>query len=204
MPRYKDSEREQIREEARRRLVAAAVTEFAEHGYAHANINRISQAAGYAQGTVYNYFRSKRALFEAVLGDIAARHTELILQGAATAAQPAARLERFFAAGFAFAEGFPAEARLVAATLYGPDAEARACGYRAYERLLAYLEDQIVRAGELEGQLRPVDAGLARAAILAVYLGGCSAGEEAARMRQNARAVAGLLLDGLRAPAIDS
>lgn len=198
MPRYKRDESAKIKEETRRKLLEAALTEFAEQGYDRANINAISQAAGYAQGTVYNYFRSKRALFEALALGIAARHSGLILQGAASAAQPAARLERFFAAGLAFAQGFPAEARIVISALQGPDADIRAFVCRAYEQLLSYVEHDIVQAGVLEGAFRPVDAKLVAAAIWAVYLGGCSANEEGGRLRLNPRAVAALLLEGLR------
>lgn len=198
MPRYKDSEREQLKGEARQSLVAAAIDEFAREGYAGANINRISQAAGYAQGTVYNYFSSKRALFEAAIADIAGRHTALVVGGAATAAGAAGRLERFFAAGLAFAQGFPGAVQVIAAALYGPDPELRALAYRAYGPLLDYMEQEIVRGGVLEGALRPVDGRLATAMLFSVYLSGCAASLEGERIRQNPRAVASLLLDGLR------
>lgn len=55
------------RREARRRLLDAAAAEFAAHGLLGANINRVSVAAGFAKGTVYNYFRSKEALFAEVV-----------------------------------------------------------------------------------------------------------------------------------------
>ncbi len=45
----------------------SAANHFATHGVARANINTISVDAGYARGTVYNYFESKDALFAAVL-----------------------------------------------------------------------------------------------------------------------------------------
>jgi AcrR family transcriptional regulator len=56
----------QAREANRVRLLEAAAAEFAAHGLAGANINRISVAAGLAKGTVYNYFPSKEELFAAV------------------------------------------------------------------------------------------------------------------------------------------
>ncbi len=198
MPRYRKEESGKIREETRRRLLEAALSEFAQEGYAGANINSISQAAGYAQGTVYNYFPGKRALFQAVVQGIAARHTELILQGAASASQPAARLERFFSAGLAFAQGFAAEARVITGAFHSQDPEVRAFVYGAYERLLSYLEHDIVQAGVLERAFRSVDARLAASAIWAVYLGGCSPGDESGHVRLNPRGVAALLLDGLR------
>lgn len=198
MPRYKKTEREQLLAEARRKLLDAAVAEFAAQGYAQANINRISRAAGFAQGTIYNYFPSKHALLAAVVGDIAARQRDLVLQGAAIAPTPAARLERFLAAGFAFAQGFPAASQFVAAALYGADPEARTLAQHAYEPLASYVEREIVLAGQQEKLFRQVDAKLAAAAILAVYLGGCAAHDGAVPLRVNPRAAAALLLEGLR------
>lgn len=57
----------QQRVQVRQALLVSAARHFAEHGLTGANINRISTDAGYAKGTVYNYFPSKEALFSAVL-----------------------------------------------------------------------------------------------------------------------------------------
>mgnify|MGYP005835672261 FL=1 len=198
MPRYKRTEGEQIKGEVRRRLLAAAVDEFASQGYAGANINRISRAAGYAQGTIYNYFASKQALFAAVVDDIAARHSELLFQGTAGAPDPPSRLERLFAAGFAFAEGFPNAVRIVASAVQAAEPEVREVVLRAYEPLRAYIEQEIVRAGCVGQDFRAIDPRLATAVILGVYLVGCAAGEDAARIRRSAHAVASILLEGLR------
>jgi len=62
MPRYKESERVQIKFDTRQLLLQAATEVFARDGYEKANINRISKTAGFAKGTIYNYFESKRAL----------------------------------------------------------------------------------------------------------------------------------------------
>lgn len=48
-------------------LVRTAAQHFAEEGFEGASINRISLAAGFAKGTVYNYFPSKGALLLEVL-----------------------------------------------------------------------------------------------------------------------------------------
>lgn len=50
-------------------LLAAAVSEFSEHGYAGARIERISRAAGVNRERLYSYFGDKRGLFETVLAD---------------------------------------------------------------------------------------------------------------------------------------
>ncbi len=43
----------------RQRILAAAETVFAEHGFFHAKVSQIAQEAGVADGTIYLYFKSK-------------------------------------------------------------------------------------------------------------------------------------------------
>ena len=79
-PRYKNDHRKQLMAETRERLVNAAVEEFAREGYDAANINRITQAAGVATGTIYNYFPSKKELMLAILSEIGAAHCVFIAE----------------------------------------------------------------------------------------------------------------------------
>src|SRR5262249_56732695 len=71
-----------VKETTHGRLLAAAAQEFARAGFERANIDGISLAAGYAKGTIYNYFPSKEELFLAVVEEASA-------QAAATAPAPA-------------------------------------------------------------------------------------------------------------------
>lgn len=48
-------------------IVAASITEFEQHGFHKANLNRIAQKAGISKGTIYLYFDSKEALFLAAI-----------------------------------------------------------------------------------------------------------------------------------------
>ena len=57
----------------REKLLDEAARHFAERGYEAANINEIALAAGFAKGTVYNYFKSKDELFGAVIAEAARR-----------------------------------------------------------------------------------------------------------------------------------
>ena len=59
--------------ETRQRLIAAGKLEFAERGFADARFDEISLAAGYAKGTIYNYFDSKAALLHEILVDVVDR-----------------------------------------------------------------------------------------------------------------------------------
>ena len=65
----------------RAKLLAAAAQEFARAGLERANVDAISLAAGYAKGTIYNYFPSKEELFLTVVEEASA-------QAAATGAAP--------------------------------------------------------------------------------------------------------------------
>jgi AcrR family transcriptional regulator len=57
------------REKVRRRLLETAAEHFAERGLDGAQIDAIALAAGYAKGTVYNYFSTKEELFAEVLAE---------------------------------------------------------------------------------------------------------------------------------------
>lgn len=58
---------EQTKHETREKLLDAAAREISEFGLDRANINRISTSAGFARGTVYNYFATKEEVFLAVV-----------------------------------------------------------------------------------------------------------------------------------------
>lgn len=62
-----------IKQTTRARLLGAAAQEFARAGYERANVDGISLAAGYAKGTIYNYFPSKEELFLAVVEEATAQ-----------------------------------------------------------------------------------------------------------------------------------
>lgn len=49
--------------EKKNRIIAAAITTFAQKGYAGTRIVEVAQAAGIGKGTIYEYFRSKEELF---------------------------------------------------------------------------------------------------------------------------------------------
>ncbi|MEH6461741.1 TetR/AcrR family transcriptional regulator [Chitinimonas sp. JJ19] len=54
--------------ERMRRLLEAARVHFLAQGYERASLDAIAQASGVSKMTIYSYFPSKQALFEAVVG----------------------------------------------------------------------------------------------------------------------------------------
>lgn len=98
------SRRQQKKEITRQKLIEAASIEFAEVGYARANVSRISEKAGFAAGTVYNYFRSKHALLIAVVEHAMTELTEEIRSEIAAISDPVEKARRAIRADFRFME----------------------------------------------------------------------------------------------------
>ena len=201
MARLSKAVRDTALAESRQRLLDAAANEFASEGYAGANINRISLAAGFAKGTVYNYFPSKRDLMLALIDAVACAHTEAVLQQVESEQDPARRLGGFFRAGFAFVEQHSAQARVIVNTVYGPDAEIRERVYKAYERLFTWIAKDIVEAGIARGDFQMLDTNLATALTMTVYLGSCSQLDSKGKIWLDPSQVAHFVLDGLCARA---
>lgn len=59
---YKDAF-EKISPDKKKRILDAAITEFASKGFIAANINVMAKKAGISIGSMYNYFKSKEMLF---------------------------------------------------------------------------------------------------------------------------------------------
>ena len=139
------------KQETRGRLLEAAAREFAQRGLERANIDAISLAAGYAKGTIYNYFSSKEELFLAVVEEACAQAT-----ASASASPEASARERVRATLAAFCawaganEGFARV--LVRECLMGtPELHARIA--QAEEPLLAEIR-AILEEGLSRGELR--------------------------------------------------
>lgn len=68
--------RAETQERNRAKVLAAAQDEFTEHGFRNAKIDGIAARAGLTRGAVYSNFPGKRALYFAVLADLAERAPE--------------------------------------------------------------------------------------------------------------------------------
>ncbi len=199
MARLRKTARDETLAATRHKLLEAATTEFANEGYVGANINSISEAAGFAKGTIYNHFPSKRALMLTLIDTIAAEHITFIMKQVELDPSPVGQLEAFFSAGFAFIEQCPEQARVIVNAIYGPDAEFRARVYQAYERLFTLITRDIVATGVARGELREVNADLVTALVMTIYLGSCSQLDSNGRIWLDPHQVVDFVLDGLRA-----
>jgi AcrR family transcriptional regulator len=97
-------------------VLRAATEEFAEKGYAHADMDRIAEAAKVGKGTIYRYYRSKEHLFNTVAEEGIERLWEDIL-GAVQKKKDEDTVAQLKAAGKAFLDFFDENRALLAAFL---------------------------------------------------------------------------------------
>lgn len=197
MPRHKESERHQVRSETQKLLLEAATAEFAREGYVGANINRISRAAGFAKGTIYNYFDSKRSLMLAIIDEVANTHLTFIMSRVQQEEDPCHRLECFFEAGFAFVTDHLAQARVMINTLYGPDVDFKQQMYAAYQPMFHLVSRDILVPGIAQGYFRQVDPDATALLLMTIYLGTGSQVSEEGRVWLDPEQVAAFALHAL-------
>jgi AcrR family transcriptional regulator len=97
----------------RQRLLEAAESVFAEHGYHDASIVKITEAAGVGQGTFYLYFGSKQDVFDELVRDLNRRVRHAMKEASS---QGTTRLEQEllgFRAYFRFTAEHPALYRII-------------------------------------------------------------------------------------------
>jgi AcrR family transcriptional regulator len=91
---------ETIREVSRAKIVETALELFAQHGFEATSVRMIAQAAGIAQGLLYNYFASKEALLATVVQQSMADVRESFVR-AEDGTDPHRQIERLIRAAFA-------------------------------------------------------------------------------------------------------
>lgn len=197
MPRPKKAERDEILSDTRQRLLAAATEEFAREGYAGANVDRISKTAGFAKGTIYNYFDSKRAIMLTLIEEFAEVHLEFMEERVLREDHPARRLEAFFEAGFAFIANYLAQGRVMIHNLYGPDTEFKMVMYAAYQPMFQLVSRDIIAAGIEQGVFRQVDPQATAGLLMTIYLGIASNVDEQGRTWLRPEQVSGFTLNAL-------
>ena len=93
--------------DSRRRIFAAAAAEFAARGYAGANVDRIARAAGLNKAMIYYHFKSKAALYRAILRDMFAAVGTRVAAVAAASSSPEDKVRAFVDAIAAEAQARP-------------------------------------------------------------------------------------------------
>jgi AcrR family transcriptional regulator len=145
-------------------IVAGTLSLVAEGGWSAASMHDVARRAGVATGSLYRHFPSKGELLAEVFTEASGREQAIVGEIAGDASRPP--LERLAAAVRAFghrAATAPTLAYALMAEPVDPAVEAaRLTSKRGYQAIFADLLEAAVAAG----QIAPLDAPLAAAAIV--------------------------------------
>ena len=166
------SKREQLKEERRRQILEAALAVFSQRGYHATNVSDVAAQAGVSQGTIYWYFDSKEALFEAATLFAFSDFGEGALGGLD---QYPTATEKLRALALAM-EGFAdvAEGLFMLFLGYWAASDRREESAQVWMDLLREFKDivvGIIEEGVACGEFKPVDAEALVWALLAAYDG---------------------------------
>jgi AcrR family transcriptional regulator len=163
---YRPTERTEARKAAtRERIVAAALEQVGDGGYASAGVQAVAARAGVAVGTVYRHFPSKGDLFAEAFRRASQRELDVVIE-VSTPDGRSAR-ERVAAAVEAFARralAGPVLAYALLAEPVDPAVEAERLRFRTgYRDAFA----RVLEDGVRDGELRPHDT----RTVAAAYVG---------------------------------
>jgi len=71
--------KERQHEQSRQEILAAALDLFSEKGFHTVSMQQVAEKAGFAVGTLYNFFSGKEELFAALMRLCAERVAEVVL-----------------------------------------------------------------------------------------------------------------------------
>ncbi|WP_258358824.1 TetR/AcrR family transcriptional regulator [Moorella sulfitireducens] len=152
----------------RRQIMEAATSVFAARGFYQAKIADIAVAAGVGKGTVYEYFRSKKDLFQQMLLHLIKDHLDR-LQEVTREPTLAGFVERFFRENLGYFQANREIARILLSDHPPIDAATQKLLLAAKEEMLRRLEAYL-QAAAGRGEMRPVPPRLAAGLITGFIL----------------------------------
>jgi AcrR family transcriptional regulator len=197
MARIRKEDRQKFLDQTRLQLLEAASQEFAKAGYSQANINTISISAGFAKGTVYNYFPSKQSLFLALIDATALEHFQFIVERVRPDPDPVHRVIRFYQAGFDFIPHRPTQARVLFNTVNSPDEQLKAHVFEVYQPMFRFVAEEILAVGYEQGIFHAMEFDSAAMLLMTIYLGTASQLGPNGRPWLDPDQVSALVLNGL-------
>ena len=142
--------------EKQERVLAAALGEFADKGYAQASVNTMVSASGIAKGSIYQYFKDKKSLFlyifDFAIGMV--RRTLLAVKEETRGEDFFVRLEKSLLAGVDFIQRHPRVYGLYLKILFDQHVPKRRELLRAVRQFAAEYLGSLVRQGQARGELR--------------------------------------------------
>jgi TetR/AcrR family transcriptional regulator len=149
---------EAVQPDARERLLAAALEQFTQRGYASTTVRELCEAAGVTKPVLYYYFKSKEGLYLELMDSSYALFESTLAELVARPGKPLERLIHFCQGIFDISSEQKQVVRLIFSIFYGPP-QGGAPHYdfeRYYARILEVIA-QILQEGVAGGEIRDID-----------------------------------------------
>ncbi len=144
-----------------RRIETAARRLFANRGFAGTSMSEIAAAAGVSKATVFHHYRSKRALYDSLLGDAFAGFREQLVPLLETEDDLEASLRKFATAHLERLNRMQGTMRLIAREMLSGGGSSELVSSKEMLRNFSLLVDAL-RRGQSKGKVRAdADPGLA-------------------------------------------
>jgi AcrR family transcriptional regulator len=194
--------KEQMIEARRTQILLGAAKVFAEKGYHKATTKEVAQAAGVAEGTIYNYFTNKRELLLAMIDLIGAQSLKNIVVDAPPA-DPKVLLTMILRNRYQLLEQYGHLIAPIMAEVFN-DADLREAVYhQILMPIISHLE-QYIQAHINSGEFRPIDPMLVTRGVIganiinfAIKLSGLDPRYENISADEMIEQLVSLFLDGL-------
>jgi AcrR family transcriptional regulator len=151
----------QLAQEKRKRILDAAITEFADKSYDNASMNMVVERAEISKGALFKYFQSKSGLFAYVYRMALSRVKDYLrdVRDESRDAPFFQRLEMIMRAGIAFIQGHPRLARIYYRIMFTGDSPyKKEILAELREESLKFIQsfvEQGIERGELRSDLDP-------------------------------------------------
>jgi len=150
---------------ARDRLFTAAAELIGERGFHGATVDDIVERAGVAKGTVYYHFKSKEALFDALLNEHFARLSDAFRTAADAAGSPTRALCALVRTELDYIHANQAASKLLMSELWRTDRAWQETLHVLRERYVTIFHD-VLLAGVGSGEFRSdLDVGITASAL---------------------------------------
>ncbi len=149
-------------------LLNAAEGLFSEKGYFQTSMEDIAQASGYATGTIYLYFKSKKRLYQTLLERKCLDHLEKLKAAAAPHDNPGDRLRALLRETFRYFRNDRSFFRIYLAEFLSPDSQLGAGLAQTGKQLRDEFQKlfmQVYRDGIEDGTFYPTDPKIMEAAM---------------------------------------
>ncbi|MBI5572656.1 MAG: TetR/AcrR family transcriptional regulator [Desulfomonile tiedjei] len=166
----------QLEGRKQQRIVSAALTEFANEGYAGASVNTIVKKTGISKGSLFNYFSDKHGLFMFVFEQALEMVKDYLrrVRDETAAEDLFTRLEKSLMAGVAFIRAHPRVYKIYLRVLYESGLPDRNSLIKSIRRLsIEYLTEFIEVAksrGEIDPEIDVNEAAFVMEAVLERFL----------------------------------